>query len=431
MDYVQCNILNAFQTAVVENIESITSSVSSLTTQEAHCSFLSSNDMTLNTRVITDSLTATNASVQSVTTNDLFIGTLNCDVLNVTNLITSEYVVSNLFASQILAAAQAEAAIHTASVQNSQSATLNIIKIVLLSVAAAIAVVAIGVLAFGVYGALIAAAPAVVAGGGGLIGGGLSVAASAAADIGVYSAVAAAGSASIGFATIMTMGTVIAATSVAALTVASLIHNPPPANGLRSISTNATYGNAFVSDIIFGTTTYVDTSATDGFVDYLLIQNELHTTYSLARIISYNPQLQAFDDTTSYDSLSAYLSLATIGPTFTLRFNEDGNLAIYSSPASGPVWQSGTQVSSIKYKENVKTIDHPLEKILKLDGIYFNYLDENVRQVGLIAQQVKEVFEFAVFGREESGYRLRMERLIPLILESMKELYIKQEELLK
>jgi hypothetical protein len=199
----------------------------------------------------------------------------------------------------------------------------------------------------------------------------------------------------------------------------------PPNPTLRPKIMNSTYGKSFLSDMIFGTTSYRD--ATASYVNFLLIQNEMNSTYALPRILSYNPQLGFFDDGSLYGGVDAYLSICTNAPYNTLRYENDGNLAIYTSTVSAPTWQSGTQVSSLKYKKNVRIIENALSKIKTLDGIRFKYKESEETTIGVIAQQVLSVLEEAVYGSDKEGYRVNLERIIPLIIEGMKEVYLKQD----
>ncbi len=72
---------------------------------------------------------------------------------------------------------------------------------------------------------------------------------------------------------------------------------------------------------------------------------------------------------------------------------------------SGDVLATGDfkQVSDIRLKENIEPIQDSLEKITTLNGVSFNRKDSNSSSLGLIAQDVKEVFPEAV-TRNNDGY---------------------------
>jgi hypothetical protein len=98
--------------------------------------------------------------------------------------------------------------------------------------------------------------------------------------------------------------------------------------------------------------------------------------------------------------------------------------------------------SDRRLKENVKTIESPLEKVLGLEGVTFNWnelaekeagFDREEGQVGLLAQDLQKILPEAVkiapFDSDPSGesisgekyLTIQYERVVPLLLEAMKE----------
>ena len=69
-----------------------------------------------------------------------------------------------------------------------------------------------------------------------------------------------------------------------------------------------------------------------------------------------------------------------------------------------------------------------------LDGITYNWndlatdKDRNVREPGVIAQQVQEALPEAVTTRDNGYLAVRYERIIPLLIQAIKELNIKVNE---
>ena len=63
-----------------------------------------------------------------------------------------------------------------------------------------------------------------------------------------------------------------------------------------------------------------------------------------------------------------------------------------------------------------------MDKIERLSGVFFNKIGENKRQIGLIAQDVKEIVEEAVFEDENGFLNIAYGNLMGLIIEGMKEL---------
>lgn len=93
--------------------------------------------------------------------------------------------------------------------------------------------------------------------------------------------------------------------------------------------------------------------------------------------------------------------------------------------------------SDINLKTNVEKITGAVAKIMTLDGITFNWndkaVDKNItkREAGVIAQQVIEVLPEAVTTRDNGNLAVKYEQLIPLLIESIKELKLEIEELKK
>jgi len=103
--------------------------------------------------------------------------------------------------------------------------------------------------------------------------------------------------------------------------------------------------------------------------------------------------------------------------------------------ATGSITPNYT-VSDQRLKTNISILNNALEKTLKLDGISFNWNElakgknlEN-REIGVLAQQVREVLPEAVGQLNDTEYlTIRYEMLIPLLIQSIKELTIKFENL--
>jgi len=87
--------------------------------------------------------------------------------------------------------------------------------------------------------------------------------------------------------------------------------------------------------------------------------------------------------------------------------------------------------SDARLKTNIEVIPNALEKVSTLDGVTFNWndlavdKDVNVRESGVIAQQIKEVLPEAVTTRNTGYLAVRYEKLVPLLIEAIKELTAK------
>lgn len=89
--------------------------------------------------------------------------------------------------------------------------------------------------------------------------------------------------------------------------------------------------------------------------------------------------------------------------------------------------------SDERLKDNLKIIQHPLDKIDQINGYTFNYKDKPRETVpGVIAQEVEKVLPGVVYDHEKNGetYKaVRYDQIIPLLVESIKELKEKVNDL--
>jgi hypothetical protein len=96
------------------------------------------------------------------------------------------------------------------------------------------------------------------------------------------------------------------------------------------------------------------------------------------------------------------------------RFEASNDIVAYSS-------------SDIRFKKNVTEIKEPLQKISKIRGISFDWIEmeefhgNSGHDVGVIAQEIEEVLPEIVTTRE-SGYKaVKYEKIVPLLIEAIKE----------
>jgi hypothetical protein len=83
--------------------------------------------------------------------------------------------------------------------------------------------------------------------------------------------------------------------------------------------------------------------------------------------------------------------------------------------------------SDKRWKTNIKIIESPLEKLQKLSGVEFDWIEDSKlhgnsgNDVGVIAQEVELVLPQAVQTRDTGMKAVRYEKLIPLLIETIKE----------
>ena len=82
--------------------------------------------------------------------------------------------------------------------------------------------------------------------------------------------------------------------------------------------------------------------------------------------------------------------------------------------------------SDKRLKDNLKPIENSLDKISKLSGYEFDWNDKQEtyqgRDVGVVAQEVEEVIPEIVTTRDNGYKAVKYEKLVPLLIESIKEL---------
>ena len=88
--------------------------------------------------------------------------------------------------------------------------------------------------------------------------------------------------------------------------------------------------------------------------------------------------------------------------------------------------------SSVRYKENIETLESPLEKITKLRGVSYNLIENKEPNIGMIAEEVNEIFPELV-NKDDSGEVQSMSytRMTAVLLEAVKELTKEVKELKK
>lgn len=75
--------------------------------------------------------------------------------------------------------------------------------------------------------------------------------------------------------------------------------------------------------------------------------------------------------------------------------------------------------SDIKLKENVSVIDNPLDKIVKLEGVNFQWKETGKKSLGVIAQEVEKVLPELVSGEESKT--VNYNGIIGLLIECVKK----------
>jgi hypothetical protein len=97
------------------------------------------------------------------------------------------------------------------------------------------------------------------------------------------------------------------------------------------------------------------------------------------------------------------------------------NGGVVAKVLTSGAWQ---QLSDTSLKENIAPLENPIEKIKMINGVSFNWINQDLgagSQIGVLAQEVEQVLPEAVSTNEEGNKMISYASLIPLLIESIKE----------
>jgi hypothetical protein len=109
------------------------------------------------------------------------------------------------------------------------------------------------------------------------------------------------------------------------------------------------------------------------------------------------------------------MGLGITSPTATAgRFEASNDIVAFST-------------SDKRWKNNIVKIDSPLEKISQISGVEFDWIEDEPlhgnkgHDVGVIAQEIELIIPEAVQTRESGMKAVQYDKIIPLLIESIKE----------
>ena len=133
-----------------------------------------------------------------------------------------------------------------------------------------------------------------------------------------------------------------------------------------------------------------------------------------------------------------------IDPSGDVKINESLGIGVSASGTTGRLDCSNDVVafasSDKRLKENIKPLDNALDKVNKINGVEFDWkkLTEKEKEtihgntghdVGVIAQEIEEVLPEVVQTRDNGYKAVKYEKIVPLLIEAIKELKKEIEEL--
>ena len=140
--------------------------------------------------------------------------------------------------------------------------------------------------------------------------------------------------------------------------------------------------------------------------------------------------------------------LFSIANTFTgdlFSVTDNSGVPVFNITDTGDAQLSGTlrvygnvyatNISDRRYKENIVQITDATQKVQSINGVYYDWTDEYMQKnggedgyfisqhdVGVIAQEVEPILPEAVVTNKDGIKAVYYQKLIPLLIESIKEL---------
>jgi len=125
------------------------------------------------------------------------------------------------------------------------------------------------------------------------------------------------------------------------------------------------------------------------------------------------------------------LSVTAVGVEVTGHVSASGNITGSVIEASGDVIAFGS--SDRRLKDNITPIENPLEKMEKIGGYTFVWNDNQStytgKDVGVVAQEIEEILPELVTTRGTGYKAVKYEKIVPLLIESIKELQKKVQKI--
>lgn len=176
-------------------------------------------------------------------------------------------------------------------------------------------------------------------------------------------------------------------------------------------------------------------SVTDSFTGTIFSVNDVSGIPSievldtgLVKLAEFNGQVGISTGTVvSGSALSVYGIISTIGTGGEIRASSEIT-AYYTSDE--------------RLKENINVISNPIEMLSQIRGVFYDWKEEHINSrggedgyfvrkhdVGVIAQEVERVLPEVVATRENGFKAVRYEKIVPLLIESIKSQQIEIESL--
>jgi hypothetical protein len=119
----------------------------------------------------------------------------------------------------------------------------------------------------------------------------------------------------------------------------------------------------------------------------------------------FNPSANQIQELSENDNLDLTLS---------------GIIGVTNISAAGIITATDfNSASDINLKENIRPIENPLDKVLQINGVEFDWKDNQQSSMGVIAQEVEKVFPELVKTAENKS--VNYNGLVGVLIEAVKE----------
>ena len=147
-------------------------------------------------------------------------------------------------------------------------------------------------------------------------------------------------------------------------------------------------------------------------------------------------------NTTTGDATSAQVNIGqAVATNSNVQFNNLGVGIAAATSGAGDIKATGDITafasSDVALKENIELISNPIEKLSQIKGVFFDWKDDFIkskggedgyfirkRDMGVIAQDVQQVFPEIVAQRENGTLAVKYDKLVSVLIEAVKELSV-------
>lgn len=130
---------------------------------------------------------------------------------------------------------------------------------------------------------------------------------------------------------------------------------------------------------------------------------------------------------TTYSGKGGTLTISEMDANWGMFIRNDTSGAISGSlTVTGDI--TAFYTSDERLKEKVQIIEDAMAKIRQIDGVTFNWndlaeeKDVNIREAGVLAQQVQKVLPEVVKERDNGYLSVQYEKMISILIQAVKEL---------